>query len=484
MQPEVKASYPQNHGSIIATVVKLAWPVSLQSVLAAVLGMIDIMMVAHLGEGSVAGMGLANRILFVLLMIGSAFGVTAGIFIAQFAGAKKYHVVPVIIAQILIIAAAIMLPLMLFTSMFATQLSALGSDSETVISVSTSYLYITLPSILFLLVYQIFEGGLRGLKQVYVPLFFGVITMLLNIFLNYILINGVILESQTFIPAMGTDGAAWATTFSRIALLIGLLAWLLHKKHLCLPTNSVVSLKSPECQWSKLLGNGIPLTLNFGVWALGTFIYQVIFGSLGSQSLAVMSILAPIEGIVMSLFLGFATAASVLIGQKLGANQMELAYKLGTRLTFSITFFAVLTGLLVLWMQQWLLAPYSNYSADTLTLASQVLMILCIGVAIKTTNMMLSLGALRAGGDNRFCLLTDTFGMWLIGIPLTWFVAGQSGILIWVVITTYSEEISKCGLFIWRLFSRKWQRNMTGSGDNSQKECSPEEPPSTTNPAF
>lgn len=485
MNTEIKAIETIKPESSLSAVLKLAWPVSLQSVLAATLGMIDIMMVAHLGEGSVAGMGLANRILFVLLMIGSAFGVTAGILIAQYAGAKKIHAIPVIIAQILIIAAAIMLPLMVLTSVFAQQLSLLGSDSDYVVNVSSSYLSITLPSILFLLVYQVFEGGLRGLKQVYVPLLFGAITMALNIILNLVLINGASIGSQTIIAAMGTDGAAWATTFSRILLLAGLLSYLLYKKHICLPSNSFVSLKHPECRWSTILSNGLPLTLNFGVWALGTFIYQIIFGSLGSQSLAVMSILAPVEGTLMSLFLGFATAASILIGQKLGANEMDKAYRLGKRLTLTITAFAAVLGICVMLAQQWVLSPYQQYSEDTLTLATQVLIVMCIGLSLKTANMILSLGVLRAGGDNRFCLFTDTFGMWLIGIPLTWFIAGETGALIWIVVTTYSEELSKSGLFFWRLFSRKWQKNITESGNkNVSSESGAVSEPTVISPAI
>lgn len=480
MNTEIKAIETKNRESSLSAVLKLAWPVSLQSVLAATLGMIDIMMVAHLGEESVAGMGLANRILFVLLMIGSAFGVTAGIFIAQFAGAKKFEAVPVIIAQVLIIATAIMLPLMILTSIFGQQLSQLGSNSAYVINVSSSYLSITLPSILFLLVYQVFEGGLRGLKQVYVPLLFGAITMMLNIVLNFALINGVSVGTQSVVAAMGTDGAAWATTISRILLLAGLLSYLLYKKHICLPSNSFVSLKNPECSWSTILKNGLPLTLNFGVWALGTFVYQIIFGSLGSQSLAVMSILAPIEGTLMSLFLGFATAASVLIGQKLGANEMDKAYRLGTRLTLAITAFAAVLGIMVMLAQQWVLSPYQQYSADTLRLATQVLIVMCIGLSLKTANMMLSLGVLRAGGDNRFCLFTDTLGMWFIGIPLTWLIAGETGALIWIVVTTYSEELSKSALFFWRLLSRKWQRNMTQS--NNKTHCSGTESNTKANP--
>ena len=159
--------------STLMRCVKIAWPVSLQSVLAAALGMIDIIMVSHLGEASVAGIGLAGKVQFVLLMIGAAFGVTSGILVAQYIGAKKSHAIAGIIAQILLVAVALMLPLVLLSNLFSVPLVSLSSDDAEVIHISSQYLAITLPSILVLLVYQVFEGALRGMAQVLVPLLFG-----------------------------------------------------------------------------------------------------------------------------------------------------------------------------------------------------------------------------------------------------------------------------------------------------------------------
>ncbi|BDX05072.1 MATE family efflux transporter [Planctobacterium marinum] len=447
--------------STLLRCLQIAWPVSLQSVLAAALGMIDIIMVSHLGESAVAGIGLASRIQFVLLMVGGAFSVTAGIVVAQYIGAQKAHAVSSIIAQILIVAVGLMLPLILLCNIFGVALIELGSDDMDVITISSSYLTITLPSLLVLLVYQVFEGALRGLAQVLVPMMLGAVAMLINVLLNYLLINGVTLGDSTLITAMGTDGAAWATSLSRGILLFLLLAWLVQQKHLCLPRNKTIKLKNPECDWSSIIKISLPVAINFAVWSLGTFVYQIIFGSLGTQALAIMSMLAPIEGTLISLFIGFSTACSVLTGQKLGNNQMDSAYRLGRNLTYIITGIALLTGGLVWLFQELLLAPFASYEQHTLELAAQILLIMCLGIAIKTANMTMSLGVLRSGADNRFCLMTDTLGMWMVGIPLTWYLAGSTGTLLWVFIATYSEEVTKYLLFAWRMHSKKWLRNIT-----------------------
>lgn len=447
--------------STLMRCIKIAWPVSLQSVLAAALGMIDIIMVSHLGEASVAGIGLAGKVQFVLLMIGAAFGVTSGILVAQYIGAKKEHAIAAIIAQILVVAVALMLPLVMLSNLFSVPLVSLSSSDADVIRISSQYLTITLPSILILLVYQVFEGALRGMAQVLVPLLFGIMAMLINVLLNYLLINGLVVSDSQLIPVLGTDGAAWATSISRALLLLGLLIYMMKTKHLCLPTKRSIVLRKPECRWSRIITISLPVALNFGIWALGTFVYQIIFGGLGTQALAVISMLAPIEGTLISLFMGFATASSVLTGQKLGNNEMQSAYRIARNMTFSITAIALFIGIIVWLFSDLLLTPFADYDADTLELATQILMVMCLGIAIKTANMTISLGVLRSGADNRFCLFTDTIGMWMVGIPVTWYVAGSNGTLLWVFIATYSEEATKYGLFSWRMLSKKWLRNVT-----------------------
>jgi Na+-driven multidrug efflux pump len=69
---------------------------------------------------------------------------------------------------------------------------------------------------------------------------------------------------------------------------------------------------------------------------------------------------------------------------------------------------------------------------------------------------------LRAGGDNKHCMLIDISGMWIIGIPITFVAAFYFALpLYWVVLITYSEEIIKAVLFVYRMKAKYWLRNLT-----------------------
>jgi Na+-driven multidrug efflux pump len=119
-------------------------------------------------------------------------------------------------------------------------------------------------------------------------------------------------------------------------------------------------------------------------------------------------------------------------------------------------------GLLMLSLESLMFMPYANLDQGTLSVAHDIFILITFGTCIKVFNMTASMGILRAGGDNKHCLLIDFSGMWIIGIPLTFAAAFYFALPIyWVVLITYSEEIVKSVLFFYRVKARYWQRNLT-----------------------
>lgn len=448
----------QKHIESVKRCWALAWPVSLQGVMGAVLGMIDVMMVGGLGNEAVASVGLASRAQFVLIMAFTAFGVAASVLSSQYFGAQKREQISTVIGRFLLLGGAFSMPVIALTMWLSRDIMMWATHEMDVVVQGTHYLWITLPTLLPLIIIQIFEGGLRGVGQVRLPLVFGVIAMVVNIILNEVFIHGGL-----GIAAMGVKGAALATDFARIVQLGLLLTYLIHKRHLCLPGLSQLSdLVKPE-PLKNVLSLVAPMSLNFTVWASGTFVYQLIYASMGTEELATVSMLAPVEGLIISLFVGFSSAASILVGQKLGANDYNRAFRYGQNFTWSITLLATVVGT-VLWLaSDWILMPYKGASEETLSMAKTLIMAMAFGIGIKTLNMMLSLGVLRAGGDNGYCLKADTVGMWFTGIPITWWVASTGAPLHWVFIASLTEEIAKAILFCLRMYSRKWMKNLTAS---------------------
>ena len=445
------------HVSAIKASFKLAWPISLQNILVTLLSMIDIMMVSHLGDAAVASVGLANRIQFVILVIITGLGWGVGVLASQYYGAGKFDKIRQSILMGITIGVLVMIPIVIASFYYADNAMALGTNDIAVISLGENYLWITMPSLFFIGVIMVYENALRSAGQVKLPLILSASAISCNVILNYWLINGGL-----GIDALGVTGAAIATTASRLFHLLLLLIVLKKAKHYLKPTRAdFPSLKNANA-WRKLIKLVWPMMFNFGVWSLGTFVYQLIYGQLGTKELAVMSVLAPIEGIFISVFLGFASACAIMVGQRLGASDFKEAWSIARTFAILAPLSGLTVGLLMLLSEAWLFLPSLNLPPATLTLASEVFLIICCGGWLKITNMTFSMGMLRAGGETKTALYIDTLGMWVISLPLTALCAFYFHLpLFWVALAAYSEEVTKVFLFAWRTYKRNWLKNLT-----------------------
>jgi len=443
--------------NFIKKIGKIAWPISLQSILVTLLGMIDIVMVSHLGDSAVASVGISNRIFFVILIIMTGIASGVGVLSAQYYGAAQVEKIKSIVAMAIVFSSIVLIPIVALNYYFAADIITLASSDNVVVGLGESYLWVTVPSLFFIAVIIIFENALRGTGQVKLPLFLSMLAIGINIILNYWLINGGL-----GVEAMGVEGAAWATTISRFIHLLIMLVSLRKSAQLVFPSLISSLQLNDRKRWGKFIRLIWPMMISFGVWSLGTFVYQLIYGRMGTQELAVMSMLMPIEGVLISFFFGFSSACSILVGQNLGKSDFNAAW--GTAKFFStigpiVTL--VLATILYL-LKDVVFLPFQLISESALLLAEDVFLLIIFGTCIKVLNMTISMGVLRAGGDNKYCLLIDTVGMWVVSIPLTFLAAFYfQWPLFWVVVTAYSEEFCKALMFILRMKNKTWLRNLT-----------------------
>ncbi len=421
------------------------------------LGMSDIMMVGHLGDAAIASVGLGNRIQFVVLIIISGLAAGVGVLSAQYYGAGKVGRISPVVVKALVLGGVFLLPVIFLTFAFGDLMLGLGTTDTVIIDTGEQYLWITMPSLAFVLVVIVFENALRGLGQVKFTMALGAVAILINIGLNYWLINGGL-----GVAAMGVEGAAWATFMARGIYAVLIVLWLFKSKHLVFPSLMRGSDFDDKAQWRGFIKLVWPIMVSFGVWSLGTFAYQLIYGRIGTQELAVMSLLAPLEGLLVSCFFGFASACSIMVGQRLGQDAFNSAWSVAKGFAISAPIVTLFIGLVMLSLQSWVFLPYANLSQETLALAHDVFLLITLGTCIKVFNMTASMGILRAGGDNKHCMIIDFSGMWMIGIPLTFVAAFYYALpLYWVVLLTYSEEIIKSILYVYRLRAKHWLRNLT-----------------------
>jgi len=399
----------------------LAIPVALQSLLQALLGMADVVMVTGLGANAVAAVGLAAKLHFLMLVMGFGIAASSSILIAQHFGAGNHEQCQRTLVIALFWGTLITLPSVLLFAISAYWLGWINPDPE-VVRLTARYLLITAPALLLTQYIIVYEASLRSTGNAIMPLLVGVGAVLSNVFFNYVLIFG-----HFGFPALGVEGAAWGTLISRILQLLAIWLALAYSHHLFALSRHHLRYLSNKNAAKHFLQFAFPVMLNHVLWAVGNSTYHIATGFAGTEALAVMGVMVPVESAFFALFIGLASAASVMIGQALGADRQEQALQL-CKLFNRTVIVLVITLAAILWLARgWILHVFDGLDAQTSSLLVYTLAIFCLGVWVKVLNMLRILGILRAGGDTRFCLITDTIVMWGAGVPLfllaVWFGA-------------------------------------------------------------
>jgi putative MATE family efflux protein len=439
------------------SIAAVAVPVAAQMMLQSLFGMADVLMVAELGPVAVAAVGLAAKLHFLLIVLMAGIGAGCGILVAQYSGAGDFPSGQRTLALSLILGCLLMLPFTLAFGFFSESLVGLINPDPEVVKLASQFLRISAPVLLLTQVIVIYESALRALGSTGLSLIAGVSSAALNVALNYVLIFG-----HFGVPAMGVEGAAWATLLSRVlqlGLILARLYWCKHGFALFPRHYTGAFDRQALVHFLKFV---TPLVMNHLIWGIGNTTYHVLTGYAGTDALAVMGMLVPIESLFISIFVGLSSAAAVMIGRALGSDDQQLAWLLH-RVFERFTLILVVLLSVMLWLARpWIVMMFGDLNPDMEQLLSNTIGVFTLLIWLKTFNMIRVLGVLRAGGDNRFCLLTDSIAMWAIGIPLYSLVVFSGGYsFLFIYGLMYIEELAKFLPIYKRLGARKWMRNLS-----------------------
>lgn len=435
---------------------QLALPVSLQSMMFSLLGLIDIMMVSQLGATEVAAVGLGNRVFFFNLLVIAGLCGGVSVLAAQYFGRGDLAGVRRSLALALAGSLLVSLPFVLLYTLAPGQVMALATDDAVLRPLADHFLRITGPSLLCTALVIPLEAALRSVGNAAAPTRIGLITILANVLFNYALIFG-----NLGCPELGVAGSAWGTVLARLLQTVLLLGYLLRREARLWPRLLDWRAAMQRREMRRFGFIALPLLVHDGLWAFGMMLYGFIYARLGVDELAIMTTLGALEGILISLFFGLAVACSTLLGHNLGAERYEEAWQQSQLFLLLAPLGALLIGLCVWVMQAPLLAWVGNLPTELSSQASEVLAILCLGMLIKVFNMVGIVGVLRAGGDVNYTILVDIISMWCIGLPLATLAVVLLG---WslpaVVAVVLLEEVSKAILVLQRIGRRRWLRNL------------------------
>ncbi len=401
----------KQENSFYKSVIKIAVPVTLQSLLQSSFSVIDQVMTGQLGSTSIAGIGLGGKFYSIFSVLVSAIAAVAGIMIAQYIGKKDNQEVSrsffVNIMMALFLA-------LLFTGMcliFPSQIMGVYTKDAMTREVAAGYLRIIAVSYIPVAVGTLLSTLLRCMNAAVIPLYASILAAVINTGMNYVLIFG-----KFGFPRMGVTGAAVATVISQSIscfLILGLFFWYYRKQELRLEFVFRMS-HSGRIQY---LGILLPILVCEFFWSLGENVYAAIYGHIGTASCAAMTLTSPIQVLVIGALSGLSQAAAILIGKSLGSEEYEKAYAESKKLMLYGLVGAVMLSLLLMISRGYYVQIY-NVEEEVRVVAGQILFAFALVAPVKVLNMILGGGIIRSGGRTKYVMWIDMIGTWCFGVPL------------------------------------------------------------------
>ena len=434
---------------------KIALPIIAQQAMFSLLNMLGVIFVGQKGDASVAAVGFAGQIAFLLNLV--HFGIVSGaaMFTAQFWGKRDIPNLRRVLGLCLILAISASLIFFALAQLFPSQVLRIYSKDAQVIALGTEYIRTFSWTFLFFAITFSYAVVMRSTGDVIIPTMVGVGALFISTVLSYSLIFG-----KFGLPELGIQGAAVAAVIARFLECAALLA-IIYRTRSPVAASLRELIGFDRVFFRRVIKPMLPVILNELFWSLGITTYNIIYGRLGTQSYAAINIVSTLEQVLFVIFIGVSNATSVLVGNRIGAGKEDEAYVYAGRSLGIGMVGGLLLGLALQLVKDPVLSLY-KVSPEVIENAGHIINVVTFFLWIRVNNMTIVVGILRAGGDTRFSLFLDGIIIWIVGVPMAYL-----GAFVWhfpvylVYLCAMSEEATKWVLGIRRYLSRRWINNLT-----------------------
>ena len=443
----------------------LAFPMIVQNGITSFVSFLDNIMVGQIGTEPMSGVAIVNQLFFVfnICIFGGVSG--AGIFSAQFFGkgdfeGQKYTFRFKLYACLLITAIACVLFHFLDEPLISLYLNDEGSVGNTRLALSygKEYLAIMILGLLPFAVSQTYVSTIRETGQTFVPMVSGIVAVITNLVLDYVLIFGAFGA-----PELGVAGAAIATVIARYTECLIVVVW----AHRHLYKNPYLigvykGLRIPGSILADIFRKGLPLMFNEMLWAVGMAVIVQCYAVRGLEVVAAQNISSTISNLFNIVYLQLGNCISIVVGQKLGAGQLEEAKDADNKIIFfDVACCACISVIMILlgglFPEIYKTEPGIKALAKNFIIISAMAMPLC---AFSHCSYF----TLRSGGKTIVTFLFDSVYTWVVMIPYAFVLSHFTTLSITMVFFLVSfTEIIKVIIGFFMIKSNVWLQNIVNS---------------------
>ena len=440
----------------------VALPIMIQNGITNFVGLLDNVMVGRIGTVEMTGVSIANTLIFVfnLAVFGAVSG--AGIFGAQFHGkgdvdGVRYAFRFKLLMGFFLVALGSIVMLFFGQPLIRLFLRGEGEKENIEDSLRFGYRYLRIMLLGFpaFVLVQCYAGSLRETGKTVLPMTAGIIAVLVNCFCNWLLIFG-----KLGLPRLGSDGAALATVISRYVEVV-IVAVCTHRRKDQHPfiRGAYRTLRIPGRLFLQILKKGTPLILNETLWALGQSLLLQSYSIRSYNVVSATNICYTLGNVCSVAFIAMGSAIGILVGQRLGAGEVEEAKDTDRKLIVFTELLCLLFG--------GIMAAFSGVFPRIYNTEPEVRQLASAFILINAALMPIHAYAnaayftLRSGGRTLVTFLFDSFFACAFVAPVAYCLSRFTRLpIIPLFLCCQSTELIKCVVGFLMIRSGVWVQNI------------------------
>ncbi|UQZ34018.1 MATE family efflux transporter [Paenibacillus sp. PK3_47] len=430
---------------------KLTWPIFLELFLFMLMGSVDTFMISSVSDDAVSGVGAANQIIAMAILILSVIGNGAAIVVSQYLGSKKpqeaANVTGNAITLNLVVGIVLSAILLLFGG---TLLSALNIQGDILVHAKV-YLHIVGGGIFL-------QALLNALATTIRTHGFTKQTMLVSLLMNIIHVVGnyLLIYGHFGLPALGVQGAAISTVASRLICLVlfFLLLYRIMDVRVKWSYYTVLSKKYVM----QILKIGIPSAFESITYQSCQLVFTLYITYLGAEAMATRQYALNISNYIYLFSMAVSMGTSIIVGHLVGARRPEEAYSRVFSSAKWALMITVVINIIVILFRVPLFGLFTD-NESIILMGAQVILLSFFLETGRTCNLVI-INSLRASGDAKFPVYMGLISMVCLSLPLGYFLVFTLDLgLAGVWLASAFDEWLRAVIMYFRWKSRAWEKH-------------------------
>ena len=429
--------------------------VALQNLVAYSVNMADNIMLGSYSQEALSGAATVNQIFFMVQQIALSIGNALVVLASQYWGEKRIEPIRRLTGIALKLGILCSMVIIVVCALLPVPLLRIFTDSPQIIAQGKDYLFLLQWSFGLFILTNVLMAALRSVGIVKISFYISVISLIVNVGINYTLIFG-----RFGFPEMGIKGAAVGTLAARILEFVIVLIYIMtaDKKLNLFSWDLFTADIGLRRDYTKVY---LPIMCSQVLWGLSVPMQTAILGHLSEDAIAANSVATTFYQYLKVIVLAMSSTSSVVIGNAIGRGDRECVKAEARTLSVIDVAIGILLGAALVILRRPLLSLYSLTQGAT-EMALHLLVIMGVVMVGMSYQMPVSFGIIQGGGDTGFTMKMNMISTWLIVMPFSFMAAFWWKLPVEaVVLVIQSDQIFKGLPTFIRFRSYKWIKKLT-----------------------